>query len=90
MGRNVLPEARREIRMNKYRSRACSKCGHPMRVLSGAWLREQRLDRRLTMAALALRIGCSTGYVNQLEHETRDPNEAMTRRCLAALNGVTA
>ena len=65
----------------------CSRCGGQghKQYVSGAYLKAERLDAKVTMMALAEAMGVSTSFVSMLESNERPCSEPMYERWGAAL-----
>lgn len=55
----------------KYVMRTCSECGHGMRALNGAWLRERREQAGLRQREFAARSGFTSPYISDIERNRR-------------------
>jgi transcriptional regulator with XRE-family HTH domain len=58
-------------KVEKFTSEPCHACGAPRSVVSGAWLRQQRLASGLTLREMARRLNFSAAYICDVEKNRR-------------------
>lgn len=60
------------MKVEKFITGACPRCGTPETVLNGAWLRERRKRAGYSLRDFAKRVGVSAAYICDIEHNRRN------------------
>lgn len=55
-------------------------------MINGAYLKQLRRDRRLTLASLSEQINCTASYLSQIERGLKEPSLTMLRKLSDCLN----